>query len=204
MVKTSGNAAGLLSTPAVMAQSLAALRAFVVALLPTGTPVLRGQQNHVPAPVGLFALLTPLGRQPLASTASTTTATTLSFTAAEALSVQLSLFGPGAAEAAQSIAIMFKTEWACQFFTTLAQQATTTPTTQTITEPPPLTPARLAPLYATAPHQALFINSENQFEEHWLLELHSQINTTLSVPQSTARAASLALCPTLSLKDTPA
>ncbi|MDN6041975.1 MAG: hypothetical protein L0I33_08200 [Acetobacter sp.] len=226
MVQTSGNAAGCLSQP-VTAICLAALRAFVQLLLPQGTSVIRAQQNHVAAPLGLFALLTPLNRQPLATAKQYCTANTHIVTVAEDYCIQLSLFGPGAAEAAHCIATLFKTDWACQFFnnwvaqntpvpessltsqhaSALTPQATTLQTTpiQATGGQPTLTPAHISPLYATAAQQTPFITGENQFEEHWFTELHCQLNTSFTLPQTTAPAAYLTLASLpLTLQDTPA
>lgn len=184
MVQTSGNTADNATTQPSITDILSALRSFLLAVLPQGTPVLRGQQNRVVAPVGLFGLITPLGCQPLAQPAQTYTAESLRIATPQENSVQLSLFGPGAADAVQAVSLQFRTEWACIFFKNLENTA------------------RLAPLYASAPRQVPFVSGEQQFEEHWQITLHCQSTQVLVLPQATATAASIGLTNfSLSLQD---
>lgn len=281
MVQTSGYAATAISIQPLTANITTALRAFLCTVLPPGLPVQLAQQNRTVAPAGPFALLTLLGRQPLATPAQRETATSSIVSVPEEMRVQVSFFGSGAGDNAQRIATLFRTEWACRFFETLfcqngsedssnartslgtvadwlenhpaiptesetSQPSTTHPkaspsgmmlaaervnslsavqaaqgdpplatcektqrpnvfslNTTSQPAPPPYAPARLVPLYAGLPRQMPFVNGERQFEEHWLLDLHCQVHTTLTLPTTTASAASLALVCADTVTDDP-
>ncbi|MFT9026478.1 hypothetical protein [Acetobacter indonesiensis] len=230
MVQTSGYTATAITQTPQTANITTAIRAFLLAIVPPDTPVQLAQQNRTVAPSGPFALVTLLNRQPLATVAQADTATTSRFCLPEDVTVQVSLFGPGAGNNAQCLATLFRTPWACQFFETLTAaqdtpQAETgltvadwlanppspsnaTPHASTATETgsqkaTAITPARIAPLYTSAPRQAPFISGERQFEEHWLLDLHCQVNTLLTLPTIMAPAASVALVQAETVTDKP-
>ncbi|ATJ90548.1 hypothetical protein CIW82_07480 [Acetobacter tropicalis] len=265
----------------VTASITTALREFLRAVLPPGLPVQLAQQNRTVAPAGPFVLLTLLTRQPLATVAQTETETITILSVPEEVRVQVSIFGPGAGDNAQSIATLFRTDWACRYFENLFQNnkeeqssdaesslgtvaewlekyapvapephaaaqslplpaeapkpGSERPLTPLSRTPPPsvetcpqnvpgqntqpcnafpasvpaqpaapcYAPARIVPLYAGPPRQMPFVNGERQFEEHWLLDLHCQVRTTLTLPTTTASAASLALICADTLTDEP-
>ncbi|WP_133058347.1 phage neck terminator protein [Acetobacter cibinongensis] len=225
MVQTCGNTPTSTSFQPVTPGITTALRAFLCTVLPATMPVLLGQQNRTAAPVGPFALLTLLSRVPLCTPSYTSTAQAMRLCVSEDITAQVSLFGPGAADHAQQIGFLFGSHWGCQFFQNLAsstqgqpQQGSppTAPLTaadwlaKTANSPPqPLPnvpeaasgtaptfqPARLSPLYATPPRNIPFISGEQQYEAQWQLDLHSQLNTVLILPQTTAPAARLVLVP---------
>ncbi|MFS8368940.1 phage neck terminator protein [Acetobacter indonesiensis] len=232
MVQTSGYTATAITQTPQTANITTAIRAFLLAIVPPDTPVQLAQQNRTVAPSGPFALVTLLNRQPLATVAQTDTATTSRFCLPEDVTVQVSLFGPGAGNNAQRLAILFRTPWACQFFETLttaqdspqaetgltvadwlanpsspsnaaAHASASTATETGIQNGPVITPARIAPLYTSAPRQAPFISGERQFEEHWLLDLHCQVNTLITLPTIMAPAASVALVQAETVTDKP-
>jgi len=49
----------------------------------------------------------------------------------------------------------------------------------------------VTPLYTGDPHQAPFLNAEQQYETRWSLDVHMQANQTISVPQQFADAATV-------------
>ncbi|MCP1229963.1 phage neck terminator protein [Acetobacter indonesiensis] len=232
MVQTSGYTAIAITQTPQTANITTAIRAFLLAIVPPDTPVQLAQQNRTVAPSGPFALVTLLNRQPLATVAQTDTATTSRFCLPEDVTVQVSLFGPGAGNNAQRLATLFRTPWACQFFETLtaAQDSPQAETELTVADwlanpaspsnatanasasiatdagsqkASAITPARIAPLYTSAPRQAPFISGERQFEEHCLLDLHCQVNTLLTLPTIMAPAASIALVQAETVTDKP-
>ncbi|WP_140329583.1 phage neck terminator protein [Acetobacter tropicalis] len=281
MVQTSRHPATIMTIQPVTASITTALREFLRAVLPPGLPVQLAQQNRTVAPAGPFVLLTLLTRQPLATVAQTETETITILSVPEEVRVQVSIFGPGAGDNAQSIATLFRTDWACRYFENLFQNnkeeqssdaesslgtvakwlekyapvapeppaaaqslpllaeapkpGSERPLTPLSRTPPPsaeafpqnapcqntqpcnafpasvpaqpaapcYAPARIVPLYAGPPRQMPFVNGERQFEEHWLLDLHCQVRTTLTLPTTTASAASLALICADTLTDEP-
>lgn len=225
MVQTCGNTPTSTPFQPVTPGITTALRAFLCTVLPATMPVLLGQQNRVAAPAGPFALLTLLARTPLCMPSYTSTAQAMRLCVSEDITAQVSLFGPGAAHHAQQIGFLFGSHWGCQFFQTLATLTQGLPqpgsppaspltaadwlakTAHSPPQPlpevpevasgtaPTFQPARLSPLYATPPRSIPFISGEQQYEAQWQLDLHSQLNTVLILPQTTAQAANLALLP---------
>ena len=164
-------------------QILAAARAWLLAVLPVGTEVVRGQDNRVPQPRGpCFAVLTPGQLEPLSTqvTGYADTAPPSSSSRCDRLSCRLTLmldlYGPNGADLAQTVAGLFALG----------------------PELAPWPDPAIQPLYAEAPRQGPFLDGERQMEECWRLPLLLQINQTLTTAQDFAAV----LTPTLIEVDT--
>lgn len=94
------------------------------------------------------------------------------------LTMQLDFHSPDylAGDLAQTVLIAFRDEFSTSFFEALA---------------PPLN--SVSPLYADDPRQAPFVNAENQYEWRWVLDLHAQVDETVSVTAEYADAAVVTL-----------
>ncbi|WP_215754790.1 LIC_12616 family protein [Acetobacter sp. P5B1] len=211
MVETSGYPTASVSLPPVTAATTTALRAFLQTILPPDLPVLLARQNRMAAPNGPFALMALLMHQRIATSATRYTANARIILQQQDITVQVSLFGEGAADNAQRITALFQNGWAAEFFTSFHEN--TSPKTASDaasdapsgTQPPPLsTPSpRIAPLYAGPARQIPFINGERQYEEQWQIDLHLQASFALSLPQPMASAARLALADVTSPQGSP-
>ncbi|RVT95249.1 hypothetical protein EOD42_16830 [Rhodovarius crocodyli] len=215
-------------------QILTVLRSFLLAVLPSGTEVVRGQTNRVPEPIGPdFVVMTPIMRERLATNETnyhdaaltgSATGQTLDVTAvdfgevvigaplygpgipagiyvssfgtgtggvgtynlnapiapvsgdlfagtgqamqATRVTVQIDVHGPLSGDNAQLISTLLRSDYACQFF---ADQR-----------------SDVAPLYASDPRQAPFLNGEKQIETRWTLDAVLQANPVVTTPQQFA------------------
>lgn len=193
MVETSGYPTASISLPPVTAATTTALRAFLQTILPPDLPVLLARQNRMAAPNGPFALMALLLHQQIATSATRYTANTRIILQQQDITVQVSLFGAGAADNVQRISTVFQNGWAAEFFTAFHQS--------TLAQTPP--PPRIAPLYAGPGRQIPFVNGERQYEEHWQIDLHLQASFALSLPQPMASAVRLALADVTSPQGSP-
>jgi len=172
-----------------------ALRAFMLAILPSGVSVIRGQVNRVAEPSGPdYVVLTPGTRTRLATNvdALTVTRTGLVFVgtggpitfvgsspisffsatgaktsqASTQFAVQVDVHGPNASDNAQIITTLFRDEYACDALAASGFE--------------------IQPLYASDPQQLAFINGEAQYEDRWGVDLQLQVNPVVSTPQEFA------------------
>lgn len=143
---------------------MTALRTVLLALVPTSS-VVQGYQNRVALPNGAFLELTSLLVKPLSMTDSprsnwvpgSSNPGLEGNTRSNEWVCQIDCFGQGASEMANLVALLVRTSFACTAFGNLS-------------------PAPLAPLYATEPKQLQFINDSAQYEPRWLFEFHAQYN----------------------------
>lgn len=146
-----------------------ALRTFLQGLV--SCPVMQSQQNRVPMPQGDFILMTGLNAPGL-STDKVTFIPGQSNPGNETHSrstqwdVQLDCYGPDAADMAALIATTFKTDYAAA---ALAESD-----------------IEIQPLYANDPRQMTIVNSENQYNPRWIVELAFQYNPVVTLPQDFA------------------
>ncbi|WP_444544289.1 phage neck terminator protein [Paraburkholderia adhaesiva] len=157
-------------------QAMAAVRAFLLAVLPHGTEVIAGQDNRVPPPVGVdFVVMTPVLRERLSTNVTTwrdgwpDAPCEKAVRQATKLAVQLDLHGPAGADATQLVTTLWRDVTACDALASSALD--------------------LAPLYASEARQIPFLNGEQQVETRWSVDLVLQVNPAVTVPQ--AFAASL-------------
>ncbi len=146
---------------------------FLTAVLPTGTQVVRGQDNRVPLPQGPnWVAMTPV-----VSTRMATNIDTWDFTddpaATDMLTymqadVQVDCFGPLAHDMAQIVLTAFRDDYAVQQIAAAGFDIT--------------------PLYTSDPRNLSFTNDQDQYEYRWSLDLSLQVNPSLSAPQQFADA----------------
>ncbi|GLH29716.1 hypothetical protein WSS15_23660 [Acetobacter pasteurianus] len=175
MVQADSGAADPIATTLSEDDVTAALRAFLLSILPAGTEVRLGQQNRVAAPLGLFVLMTIVVRQQIATNGSKYGTDTRTVIRQEHLTVQVSVFGHGAGDMIERIVTLFRDPYACQFFQQERPQGDVTP------------------LYADDPRQTGFINGERQYEDNWNADLHLQANYQYTIAQQFADAATIDL-----------
>jgi hypothetical protein len=151
---------------------LAAMRAFLTLIMPSGTEIIIGQENLVPEPTGdNFIMMVPLNRSRLAynidswptSGSYPTQATSLAKTK---FALQLDFHGVGSSDMMQTFGTLFMDEYACDFFSG--------------------TPYDIAPLFSTDPIQAPFINGEKQYEDRWTMNALFELNAVVATPQQFA------------------
>jgi hypothetical protein len=145
----------------------AALRAFLLSVLPAGTEVLVTQQNRVPQPVGPnYVMMTAASRTFMSSsyreyrppddqqdTARSTSA-----------GIQLDFYGPVSSDYAQRFATLFRDEYA-----TTAMAGT-----------------GVTPLYCDDGSQMPLTNGEKQYEARWMIQCALQVNPVVSTPMQFA------------------
>ncbi len=182
MVPGAGNpTGGGMSTKSVQqpdeAQIFTALRAFVLEVLPVRTTVLQARQNRTPPPQGMLVLITPLSRQPIGTGCTRYGPQSCTLLRQEQLATQISLFGTGAADAAQTLLTLWRDAWSTTFFTNLMAQQQDMP--------------RIAPLYADNAECLPYVNAQQQYEPHWQLTLYSQLTFSITLPAAAATAATV-------------
>lgn len=148
-----------------------ALRTFLEGLV--SCPVMQSQQNRMAMPKGSFILMTGLNAVGLSTDKTAYVPGAVNpgsetHTRSTQWNVQLDCYGPDAADMAAMIATAFKTDYAAQAFTGSTIE--------------------IQPLYAENPRQATILNSENQYEPRWIVELALQYNPVVTLPQDYAMA----------------
>jgi hypothetical protein len=156
---------------------MAALRAFLLSVLPVGWEVIRAQDNRVPAPIGPnYVVMTPTLRERLATNIDTfTDAFPLLPQQRSALqpvqvTTQLDVHGPAGADAVHLITTLFRDYYCADLFTELLAGSGFT----------------AAPLYCGQPHQMPFTNDQQQAENRWILDAVMQVNPVVIVDQAFA------------------
>ncbi len=128
-----------------------------------------GQVSGTPGGIGVYTI-TPTP-QTVAST--TIQAGTESVQQGTKMTIQVDVHGPASGENAQILSTLMRDDIACQFFVDAGYN--------------------MAPLYAGDPHQAPFINGEQQFEEKWTFDAVLQINPNVTVSQQFAANVAIGL-----------
>lgn len=153
-------------TPTVTDEAIrTALRTFLLAVLPAGVEVVRGQVNRVASPASAdFAVFWPTSRPRLSTNVESwetanAAATIYDYTQATQVDYQVDVHGPASADNAQVIATLFRSPYAV---TALGPN--------------------VAPLWCEDPAQMPFVNAEQQVETRFVLTLHMQANPTVSTP----------------------
>ena len=169
-------------------QALDALRAFLLAVFPTGMECVRGQDNCVPPPHGTnYAVLTPILRERIETNIDgyadgyPTTPGTKSVLQPVKLTVQVDLYGPTSADNAQIITTLYRDEWAASAFVASGYDVT--------------------PLYTSDPHQSASLDGEQQIENRWTLDAVMQCNAVVTISQDFAAALTFAAALSVKLTD---
>lgn len=145
---------------------IAAVGNFLLSFLPTGTQVLQGQPNRVAEPTANnFIVMTPTGQQRL----STNVDTQLDFYTKQVsmdsqVAIQLDIHGDQSSDLTHMINLLWRDDYGV---------------TNTDSE-------SITPLYVDEPHQAPFLNAEQQYETRWVMTVYLQANPVVIVAQDSA------------------
>lgn len=154
-------------------QLYTALRSLLLGVLPC--QVVQAQQNRVAMPVGDFVTMTSLGTSGLSTDKATyqPVAGTQTHERSTRWDVQLDFYGANAADYANLVATLMKSDYACSQIEASGLS--------------------MDPLYAEEPRQIPFVNAESQYEKRWSVQCAFQFNPTVVVAQQFA--ASLEVVP---------
>lgn len=156
------------------AQVTAAVRGFLLANLPAGVQVFKGQANLVVEPtVNDFVVMTPARRSRLATTVDTVDQIGGFNAHMEMMQIdmQLDFHGETSTDNAAVIQILWRDEYAYNF----------------------LNPLGISPLYCDDGQQMPFINAESQYEDRWTMTATMQINPVVSTTQQFADTLTVVL-----------
>lgn len=154
-------------------ETMGALRAFLLSVLPTGVEVVRAQDNLVPQPAGSdFVVMTIIGRARLATNQVTYAdggpglAQSRKAKMATQVTVQLDIHGPNSSNTVQIISTLFRDEYGCEKFAASGYD--------------------VQPLFCSDPRQAPFLNEAQQIEDRWTLDVNMQANPVVTTGQDFA------------------
>lgn len=147
-------------------QIFAALRAFLLEILPEGTDVQRSQQNRVAETKSENFVMMTQGALPRLRTNIDTFDPLIGSQKIEQAvmtTIQLDVHGPLGGDNSVIITTLFRDSFATQFFKNLG--------------------LGLAPLYTDDPRQMPFINGEQQMEDRWVFNAYLQANAIVTLSQ---------------------
>lgn len=149
------------------------VRAFVQSVLGLpNTQVIKGIGNRAPAPVGNFVVLTPLFQQQLEWNIDSWTGIdpeTMQYQQNTRIDIQCDIYGRPAGSQAKMLQTLWSDEYASEIM------------------------VNTAPLYADEVRMIPLVDSEQQYEERWLLTLVAQYNPVTTAPQGFADALNIEL-----------
>lgn len=155
-----------------------ALRVFLVAVAPAGTPVIQGQPNRVAEPgAPTFIVFVPSLRTRMATTVETwggPAPSTVTNSASTNFQAQVDLHGDGGSDIAQNVATLLRSQWGVEQFEGTG----------------------IVPLFATDGMQAPFVNGEGQYENRWTMTIALGASPSVSTPQDFADSLDLEYEPT--------
>lgn len=152
------------------AATFTALRALLVAMLPTGTEIAQGQVNRVPMPAGAnFVIMTALRRDQMATTTHAyadpaPTTGTEDIARSTTFEFQLDVYGPASADNAQVVTTLLRDAWAVE----------------------QMNGTGLAPLYCDDPRQMPLIAGEQQWIQRWSIPCALHGTPVVTVPMQFA------------------
>lgn len=158
----------------VMDEMFAALRAFILNLIPTLTDCRQAQMNRSPMPKGNFAVMTPITSSGLSTNRTRYQFSESSLNGAELHSrvtewrCQVDFYGNSAQENATILSTITRSDFSCQWFRDYSSG-----------NGYPL----LVPVFCSDPKQTSMINGEDQWENRWTCEFYANIPAIVSVPQ---------------------
>lgn len=149
---------------------LAAVRAFLLGVLPPEVEVVKAQGNGVPMPAGEFVAMTPGRVSRLSTNVSDyvdpgTNPGIRQIRMSAEMVVQLDFYGANAMQYGTAVTALFRDGYGVDAF-----------------------PRDIAPLYAGDAMQLPLITGEDAWLERWKLELHLQVNQHMSVSQDFAES----------------
>lgn len=153
--------------------TIAALRAFLISVLPVGVEVVKGQDNRVPQPIGADCVtMTPILRGRLSTNVVThsdgwpTQAQERHALQPTQVTVQLDIHGPNSSNTAQIISTLFRDGYGCDRFAE--------------------TGFDVQPLFCSDPRQVPFLNEAQQIEMRWVIDAVMQANPIVTSAQEFA------------------
>lgn len=158
-------------------QTLAQVKGFLTAVLPSGVAVFKGQANQVPEPQGSdFIVMTPNIRARLATTVQTWDQTdpdpsTVTFAESTRVEVQLDFHGETSTDNAQVVTTLWRSSYAVDF----------------------MADSGVTPLYCDDGHQVPFINSEGKYEDRWIINAVLQVTPVITTPAQFADTLTVGL-----------
>lgn len=151
----------------------AALRGFLLSVLPSTVEVVRAQANRVPAPGSAeYVTMTPVLRSRMGTNETTFADGFPSVeqyrvdTVATKVGIQIDFHGAGSADYVQIVETLFRSDIAID-----ALAAGGLP---------------IAPLYTSDPRQMPFSNDQHQVETRWMLEVTLQVDAAVTTAQDFA------------------
>lgn len=145
-------------------QIMAALRAFILHVLPDGIEVVQGQDNFVTMPPGAdFIIITPAQRQQFSQTVRDYDAgeEEKEISRSTALHFQIDAYGANASDNVQVITTLLRDAFGFDF----------------------LTPYGVAPLYCDDGHQMPLVSGEKTWIARWMMRGILQANLAITMPQ---------------------
>lgn len=145
-----------------------ALRAFLIAVLPSGVEVVQAQDNGVSMPPLPFVTMNNVGQKRLSTNVVTYTPGasnpgTKAILAPTQYTMQIDFYGLDAGAWASMVQTLFRDSFAVDLF-----------------------PSNIKPLFADDPIQLPLINAESQYEQRWRLAAVMQTNPVVTVAQDFA------------------
>ncbi|HFF9119477.1 TPA: hypothetical protein ACGFAU_004514 [Yersinia enterocolitica] len=159
------------------------LRSFLIAHV-TVTSCRQAQLNRTAMPTGDFIVMTPLGVDGLSTNAVSyqfdpdNDINTETHNRTTVWRCQLDFYGDSAQEFANTIAMIVRSDYSCEWFRRNSAETGS-----------PL----ITPLFCTDPKQTAMINGEDQWENRWTCDLHAQIPASVVVPQQFMESVSIGL-----------
>ncbi len=149
------------------------IAAVVAVQIPDDGQVFKGFQNTTATATGNYVVLSPgvklrqdQGRRSYVRDSLDPTVGVVNIARHTTYSYQVDCYGQLGADVADIISIAWRSLWGCD-----ALQATFD------------TPGAVTPLYADEPQQLNIANSENQYEQRFMLKLYAQVNQSIGLPQ---------------------
>jgi hypothetical protein len=140
--------------------------------------VIQGRQNGVPAPPGLYINMTQTGQKSLSmfDTSYNVMGGTESVNNSFDVIIQCDCYGVGAGDLASAISTLFGTEPGCNFFDayTVANGFST-----------------MEPLYSDDPQSMAFTNEEQQYESRYIVKVHINVTTGVTIPMQFMASAKI-------------
>ena len=163
-------------------QVFAALRAWIMDVLPSTVAVIQELDNRVPMPKGEFVVMSRINRKLIEwsamsytdSYADTGTIGGLEvFTNTQPIdyAIQVDCYGPNSSDYSTILSTLWNTSQACDF----------------------MGPSGVLPLYNDDPKQMPFIDGEKQYQHRWVTTLHLQYNPAVSTAMQFASEAEVSL-----------
>lgn len=155
-------------------QLLTAIRAFLVAVLPVGVEVVKGQDNRVGVPKSKdFVVVTFMGRERQSTNrwAYDLDRNVRAVLQPTTVSIQVDIFGPNSAANVQVVSTLARDMFS---YDNLRAQG-----------------VDAAILFASEPRQMAWIGGDQQYEDRWEVDLSVQANMVIEVPQDFADHAAI-------------